>query len=113
MGPSYRGGAMSTEAEFRTTKELVRHLLATNERCRNDDKYLTYMVFQTIAKKHGKNIFIPFGLWSEFPAFETVKRVRAYLQNVKGEYPPTDPEVIARRQKRRETINRLTGGRDL
>lgn len=43
-----------TEKEFKTIKALVYFLMQTNVRCRNDDKVLTYEVFQEIAKRNGK-----------------------------------------------------------
>lgn len=100
----------TTIEEFKTTKALVLHLLDTEERCRNEDKYLTYRVFETIARRNGYNgIFIPFAIWDKFPAFETVKRVRAHIQNDEKRYPPTDVSTQRRRQRQND-IQRLTGG---
>lgn len=95
---------MDTEIEFDNTRELVEKLLQKDERNRNDDKYLTYNVFQEIAKKHGKKIFIPFDLFKEFPAFETVKRVRAKIQNEENRFLPTDPNVLEKRNKRQKEV---------
>jgi len=90
---------METKEEFNKVSEIVENLLKTNERCRNDDKYLTYLVMREFT-----NIFIPFEDFNKMPAFETIKRVRAKIQNTEGLYPPTDPEVLAKRQKRQEEI---------
>ena len=95
---------MNTKTEFKTTKGLILNLLASEERCRNSDKWLTYRVFEEIAKKNGKGLFIPFDIWAEFPAFETVKRVRARIQNKEHKFLPTDPEVIARRRQRQKEV---------
>lgn len=95
-----------TIKEFSDTKELVLKLLEKSERCRNDDKFLTYRVFEEIAKRHGEKIYIPFKLWSVFPAFETVKRVRAEIQNKRGLFKPTDAKVIEKRKSREKTIKK-------
>lgn len=93
-----------TIKEFRSVSGRVLKLLKNEERCRNDDKYLTYKVFQEIANEHGKNIFIPFELFSVFPAWETIKRTRAKIQNAEGLYPPTDPKVLEKRKTREKAV---------
>lgn len=87
---------MNTIYEFKKTNELVETLLKNEERCRNDDKYLTFRVMQHFTK-----IYIPFEDFNKIPAFETVKRVRAKIQNKEKRYLPTNPEVILKRQSRR------------
>ena len=99
-----------TEKEFKTVKALVYFLMQTEERCRNDDKYLTFRVFEIIAKQHGKNIFIPFTLFDTFPAWETVKRTRAFIQNNQQELLPTDPEVIKKRSQRQNKVRQMMAG---
>ena len=97
-------GLMETETEIKTVKAIVEYLLLTDERCRNDDKWLTFRVMQHFTK-----IFIPFEDFQKIPAFETVKRCRAYIQNVEKRYIPTDP-LIVKRRKRQQTfrdINKL------
>lgn len=99
---------METKKEFRTIKALVENLMETEERCRNDDKYLTYRVFEVIAKNHGYNgIFIPFKIWDSFPAFETVKRTRAHIQNKEGRLLPTDEKVKKQRGKREVEVYQM------
>lgn len=95
----YGDKPLGTKAEFRTVKAIVEYLLETDERCRNDDKYLTYKVFRYFTK-----IFIPFEDFNKIPAFETVKRTRASIQNVERRFMPTNPDVIARRQKRQGEV---------
>jgi hypothetical protein len=90
--------------EFKSTKKIVEHFLATDERCKNDDKWLTYQVFNHIAKQYNKNIYIPFELFNMFPAFETIKRVRAIIQNKEKRYCPTDLKVIEKRRFRKLSI---------
>ena len=84
----------STKQEFKTIQDLVLHLLSTDERCRNDDKWLTYLVM-----RHFTKIYIPFEDFNKIPAFETIKRTRAKIQNKMGLYPPTDPTALKRRQR--------------
>jgi hypothetical protein len=85
--------------EFKTVTQLVEHLLKVDERCRNDDKWLTYKVMRWYT-----NIYIPFEDFNKLPAFETVKRCRAKLQNEQGLYLPTIQEVINKRQKRQTDV---------
>ena len=54
---------MNTKKEYGTIKNLVERLMERDERCRNSDKWLTYRVFEEIAKLHGEKIFIPFKLF--------------------------------------------------
>jgi len=95
---------MKTITEFNTVKELVDHLLKVDVRCRNDDKWLTYQVM-----RHFTKIYIPFEDFNKLPALETVKRTRAIIQNVEGRYPPTDPKVIDRRERRQKKIVKWLG----
>lgn len=98
---------METVKEFKTIDRLVRNILSTDDRARNDDKWLTYRVFEEIAKQHGEKIYIPWKIWGEFPAFETVKRCRAKIQNNEGLLLPTDPEVLLRRKTRERTVRAI------
>lgn len=102
-----------TITEFRTTKELVKKLMQQSERCRNDDKFLTFRVCEEIAKKNGQKIFIPFSLFEKLPAFETVKRVRAVIQNVDGELLPTDPYVVEKRRQKQHTLQAALARREI
>lgn len=80
-------------------KALIEKLMEEDARCRNDDKWLTYRVFQEIAKENGQGIFIPFNLFDKFPAFETVKRTRANIQNKEKRHLPYDSVSIKRGQE--------------
>lgn len=71
-------------------KERIERLLEKDPECRNNDKWLTYCVFQEIAIENDQKIFIPFNLFSKFPAFETVKRTRAQIQNTENRFLPED-----------------------
>ena len=89
---------MNTKTEIKKVKEIVEELLKSDERCRNDDKWLTYLVMRRFT-----NIYINFDDFKKIPAFETIKRNRAYIQNTQKLYIPTDIKVRKRRHQR-ETI---------
>lgn len=95
-----------TKKEFESVKEIVEFLLANDERCRNDDKYLTFKVMQKFT-----DIYIPFEDFGKIPAFETVKRIRAHIQNVEGRFLPTDAKVRERRKKREMYLRELYSSR--
>ena len=95
---------MDTIKEFKSVEALVRVLMTQDERCRNDDKWLTFRVFEEIAKANNERIYLPFKLFSQFPAFETVKRTRAKIQNVEKVLLPTDPQVLLKRQRREQEV---------
>lgn len=98
-----------TIKEFKNVRDLVLTLLANDERARNSDKWLTFRVFEEIAKANGERIYIPFKLFKVFPSFATVKRVRAKIQNEEGLYLPTDAKEISRRKQRQHTIKSIMG----
>lgn len=88
-----------TKNEFKSVKEIILNLLETDERARNDDKYLTYLVMQKYT-----DIYINFDDFEKIPAFETIKRCRALIQNKEGKFPPTSEEVIKKRKNRQQDI---------
>ena len=85
---------MKTLKEFKTVNELVLYLLETDERCRNDDKWLTYKVMRYFT-----NIYIPFEDFDKMPSFETVKRCRAKIQNEKGLYKRSSKPLKEEREE--------------
>lgn len=95
---------METKKEFREVSKIVEQFLKEDERCRNDDKWLTYKVMRCFT-----NIYIPFEDFSKMPAFESIKRCRAKIQNELKLYPPTDPEIIRKRQKRQGEVIEALG----
>lgn len=84
-----------TIEEITKVKDIVKNLLSTDDRCRNDDKWLTYKVMSKFTK-----IFIPFEDFAKIPTFETIRRTRQYIQNVEHQFEPTDPAVVKKRKKR-------------
>jgi len=95
---------MDTTEEIQKVSYIVKNLLASDVRTRNCDKYLTYLVM-----RHFTKIYIPFEDFNKIPAFETIKRTRAHIQNVEKLYPPTDELVKAKRQNRRKVFGDTFG----
>jgi len=93
-------GEEFSRVELRKVKDIVLSLLESEERCRNDDKWLTYKVMRCFTK-----IYIPFQDFDKMPSFETIKRVRAKIQNVDKKFPPTDEKVIKRRSVRQKVFS--------
>jgi len=90
---------METKEEFKKVSKLVMEYLKNDERCRNDDKWLTYRVMSNFTK-----IYIPFEDFKKIPAFETIKRCRAKIQNVDKLFLPTLEEVKKKRKQRQQDI---------
>lgn len=90
---------LETKKEFKKVSKIVTELMREDLRCRNDDKWLTYRVMRRFT-----NIFIAFDDFKKIPAFETIKRCRAKIQNEHKLYPPTDPKVLAKRQRRQQEV---------
>lgn len=82
------------DREIETTKVLVREALKEDERCRNEDLYLIWKVFNKITK-----VYIPFQSFRDLPSAETITRIRRSF-NERGLFLPTDPKVLERRQRR-------------
>jgi len=99
---------METEQEITKVKSLVLKLLEEDERCRNDDKWLTFRVMQHFTK-----IFIPFDDFKKIPAFETIKRTRAHIQNFEKKFPSTDETAIKRRKKRQNVFSETFKSREV
>ena len=104
---------MDTNEEIQTTKALVEQILEEDINARNSDKWLTYRVFSEIARKHGERIFLPFKIFDKFPAFETVKRVRAKIQNEEKRFLPTDCDVIEKRGQRQEEFKNFANDKQI
>ncbi len=71
-------------------REGVISLMQNNERCRNDDKFLIWKFLRDVA---GINIYIPFEDFARMPSFESIRRIRAHIQNKEGTLLPTDEKV--------------------
>ena len=93
---------MQPEQELMQVKGIVEEILSNDERARNDDKYLTFKVMQRYTK-----IYIPFEDFNKIPAFESIKRMRALIQNKEGRYLPTDDKVREERLKKSIALRRF------
>lgn len=98
---------------------IVRELLRTDERTRNDDRLLwllTLWHYDQSAFGQSQDgiryIFVD-RLLSDLPMENTVKRVRAFIQNEEGLYKPTDQKVLEKRSASKrdgETFNKWRNG---
>ena len=61
--------------EFLVLMNIVRDLMRQDERCRNDDKWLTYRTMRKFT-----DIKIPFEDFSKIPSFESISRCRRKIQ---------------------------------
>lgn len=89
---------METKEEIKKVNEIVLELLEKDDRCKNDDKWLSYQVMRRFT-----NIYIPFQDFEKIPTFETISRIRRKIQNVDHKFEPTD-ELTINRRKNREKI---------
>jgi len=92
-----------TFKEFDSVKKLVEGILAKDEQARNSDQWLIYKVISEICRIYDKKMYIPFELFQNFPAYESVTRCRRKL-NEEGKYLPTDQKVIERRRGRERAV---------
>ena len=72
-------------------KNIVEEILKTDERARNDDKWLVYCVYRKKTK-----IFIPFEDFSILPSPESITRCRRQIQNTEGKYKAKEKVEINR-----------------
>ena len=74
--------------ELKTTQEVVLEVLKTQEKSRNSDNYLCYMVYKTVGEQNGIDIdsmsiprfFLNMKEYG-FPSTETIRRTRQKLQH--------------------------------
>tara|TARA_R100001086_G_scaffold118472_2_gene60888 strand:- start:1487 stop:1819 length:333 start_codon:yes stop_codon:yes gene_type:complete len=90
-------------SELKTFKERVALILKEHEAARNNDGTLMAYYIDRFhsdlvhkAEKLGK--VIPLSNMKYLPPFESIRRVRAIIQNVDGKYLPTDEKVIKARR---------------
>jgi len=93
--------------ELKRTKEQVEYLLERYENTRNNDFYLQLLWLKIFGGV--KNM--PWINWEQIKKLsgklQTVARVRRKIQNEEGKYLPTDPEVLARRQRRERAYRKI------
>lgn len=82
-------------------RKQVTEMLALDERCRNDDRYLYVRVLERFY-----DVDPTTSLWAwvtkDCPGFESVRRSRNLIQS-SGLYPPTDSHVAQVRGRSMET----------
>lgn len=98
-------------AEFKKVLPKVEMILSTSQRVRDCDKYLTLRVFQMCLGQTGSTVVFDMeqitpAEFEALPAFATIKRTRAHLQNKLGKYPAS-PEVQAARDRNRKAANKM------
>lgn len=72
-----------------TIKFGIINLMKSDERCRNDDKWLLYRYGRDVVKMDWND----FDDWSRMPSIESVRRIRQMIQNTAGLFLPTDPKA--------------------
>jgi hypothetical protein len=82
-----------------TVKENVIMLLKVDERCRNDDKWLEFRYARDIQKLTTLDNFEE---WKKLPSFESIRRVRQFIQNTAGLFLPTEESVRVERGIKQE-----------
>lgn len=91
-----------TKKEFFSVKKIVLKLLEEDEKCRNSDKWLIYNVM-----KYYTDVSFPFENFLQLPSFESIRRIRAKIQNEKKLFPPTEKDVIAKRKGKQDDVMEL------
>lgn len=95
--------------QIKKTKDIVKEMLETIPRTRDDDAILVCMVFD----KLGKNWRLPFGdvmlevSKGRLPSFETISRCRRKIQE---EFPELRGEIYEQRNELQEDYKNLAKG---
>ena len=98
---------MDTSKELLKVDWLVRKFLRDDPDTRNCDKLLTVKIFQVFLRQSGNQLTINLDQLAGLPSFETVKRLRAKVQNVEKLYPPTDQSIFKRRRMKQEDFREI------
>ncbi len=99
------------EKEIRQTQSIVEDVLRDEPATRNSDKLLTFRVMQKVLHQAGSNLLrMDISDLGKIPAFETVKRIRAKIQNDEGRYLPTDEAARKRRRIKEDIFRRYAVG---
>lgn len=77
-----------------TIRTNIIKFMKEDDRCRNDDKWL---IFRYVREVQKIDIYIPFEDFKRMIPFESVRRIRALIQNTEKKFLPTDPEIRKRR----------------
>ena len=96
----------SIEKEYAETELLVRDILNSDPRARNDDLWLILQIWQ---KKQNIKLFVPYDKIKEMISPETIRRTRQHVQNDKKLFLPTDPKVLRARRFKEEAVRKYFG----
>lgn len=91
---------MDVEEEFSKCEDKVRWVLKRYEQARNDDDFLIWFIKHHVEDKDLNS----FAEYKQTTNSETIRRSRQHIQNDLGEYLPTNPEVIEKRQLKEKQV---------
>lgn len=83
----------------------IEQILKAHPRARDDDKWLTLKIWATfyesrIDRTDPQNPKVSLrDIMDVLPREDSVKRIRAWFQNVKKLYPPTSIEIVKKRRQ--------------
>lgn len=89
--------------EIKEAKDMILETLAEDTRSRNDDMWLILNIW----RKQGIKIYIDYSQLKDLFNPETIIRARAHIQNVEGQYLPTDPKILIKRKFKEELVKRF------
>jgi hypothetical protein len=100
------------ELHIEDVTHAVIEVLQHDEESRNDDKRLTFKVLARLLPGDDKRRKIELKMTQlrKLPAFATITRVRAFVQNELGKYLPTKAEVREKRRISEEAWHDWTTG---
>lgn len=82
--------------ELKVLIQQVEYVLSVHEPARNNDKALVWRVWM---EYYGVGYSISYSRFEDLPSSDIITRCRRIIQNERGLYPPTNPEVLKERQK--------------
>ena len=95
---------MAKKPDIKKITETVVAILEDDPESRNDDRRLTFKVLQQLQGDSSSNIFVlKLRELYKLPAFTTIARVRAVMQNELSKFLPTSEEVRRKRRIAEET----------
>ena len=101
---------MAKKKDIVKITKLVCQVLENDPKSRDDDKRLTFKVLQMIQGEKGQVLELKLRELRKLPAFATITRVRAVIQNELGKFLPTSEAVRqARRISEESWQNWITG----
>jgi len=96
--------------QLRTLKKQVEDVLTESPEARNSDKKLTWLIWQ---KFYGFRGFFNYEQFEAVPSQDSVKRIRAVIQNEEYRLFPTKWEVAKKRNINKERWEKYLGYNNL